>query len=257
MTDYIWDIEVKGGEGSGHHGHRGRPGQQGGSLPRVAGTPRSSFHNAVAGGKISEVDEMATGTSGAYFVRYEDGSSGIMKFVGVKCEVFADKLDDILGFDLVPETILSGYYGKEVSIQSWVKYAFLGDEVGRGTHEDNSERLANMAVLDYILVNHDRHGGNYLFDDAGKLWAIDHELIEMDDRVSWGIPKSDAYRIFEGMKIPILPDTRARLTDATLRQDIYDTLHELDFPQDTADSLLARMDVIAELGYVPLGYKIY
>jgi len=44
MTEeYFWDVEVKGGPpsasgpGSGHHGHRGRPGQQGGSLPSSAG----------------------------------------------------------------------------------------------------------------------------------------------------------------------------------------------------------------------------
>jgi len=37
MSNFFWDVEVKGGEGSGHHDHLGRPGQQGGSLPSSAG----------------------------------------------------------------------------------------------------------------------------------------------------------------------------------------------------------------------------
>jgi len=39
MTDFFWNVEIKGGPavgsgpGSGHHGHAGRPGEVGGSLP--------------------------------------------------------------------------------------------------------------------------------------------------------------------------------------------------------------------------------
>lgn len=38
MTKLI--ITYKGGSGSGHHGHRGRPGEQGGSLPGDGGAPK-------------------------------------------------------------------------------------------------------------------------------------------------------------------------------------------------------------------------
>jgi len=33
MKKYRWKLKIKGGPGSGHHGHAGRPGKRGGSLP--------------------------------------------------------------------------------------------------------------------------------------------------------------------------------------------------------------------------------
>jgi len=62
--DYFWDVEVKGGPsdgtgpGSGHWGHRGRPGLQGGSLPSGTGgaaTLRDTsayFFRAVEAGQV-------------------------------------------------------------------------------------------------------------------------------------------------------------------------------------------------------------
>jgi hypothetical protein len=43
-------------------------------------------------------------------------------------------------------------------------------------HPNNRLRLLQMAVLDVLINNVDRHLGNILIDRQGKIWAIDHGL---------------------------------------------------------------------------------
>ncbi len=60
--DFHWQLEVKGGPGSGHHGHAGRPGEVGGSAPGKGGgtAPGKTVINNVYehfGAQRKKVDE--------------------------------------------------------------------------------------------------------------------------------------------------------------------------------------------------------
>jgi len=51
MPDYQWELEVKGGPGSGHWGHAGRPGKRGGSLPGKGGSSGPASNDDSWGGE--------------------------------------------------------------------------------------------------------------------------------------------------------------------------------------------------------------
>jgi uncharacterized repeat protein (TIGR03843 family) len=92
-------------------------------------------------------------------------------------EVATRLLADLLGWDLVPPTVLrpDGPVG-EGSLQEFVDhdperhYFVLHDE---GTHDDQLRRLA---VFDLIANSADRKGGHVLADADGHIWAIDNGL---------------------------------------------------------------------------------
>jgi hypothetical protein len=121
-------------------------------------------------------------------------------------EAVTDTIDDLLEWDLVPPTVSREFEpldhdessfieGSAVSFQEWKKGArqlnsFL--PVGQRAfpyerllslaqraakmHPSNHLRLLQMAVLDVLIYNYDRHSGNILVDRQGKVWAIDHGL---------------------------------------------------------------------------------
>ena len=46
-SEELAEVIERGGPGSGHHGHAGRPGEVGGSQPKVGKSPIASFRNNV------------------------------------------------------------------------------------------------------------------------------------------------------------------------------------------------------------------
>ncbi|GAA2782072.1 hypothetical protein GCM10010452_07500 [Crossiella cryophila] len=84
-------------------------------------------------------------------------------------EVAASRVDELLGFGLVPTTtMVTGPLG-EGSLQDFVVAG-----PGRQAADYPLAQQERMAVLDYIAGNTDRHPGNYLTDHDGNLVAIDH-----------------------------------------------------------------------------------
>ncbi|MDG4789744.1 hypothetical protein O7626_28105 [Micromonospora sp. WMMD1102] len=155
-----------------------------------------------------------------YDITFTDGTHGIYKpnvpeneFVQVRSsipesglaarEVAASRLNEDLGFDLVPTTARwDGPHGSG-SMQEFVENASQGREV---TDYSVPER-EQMAVLDYVSGNTDRHMGNYLTGPDGRLVAIDH---------GYSFPQSNAEPlrsefVQERMNSPLSPDTMARL----------------------------------------------
>lgn len=123
----------------------------------------------------------------AYDVAFTDGTHGVYKpnmpeneFVQVRStipenelaarEVAASRLNEDLGFDLVPTTARwDGPHGPG-SMQEFVENA----GPGRAVTDYPAREREQMAVLDYISGNTDRHMGNYLTGSDGRLVAIDH-----------------------------------------------------------------------------------
>ncbi|WP_211305315.1 hypothetical protein [Crossiella equi] len=119
----------------------------------------------------------------AYAITFDDGSSAIYKpsegtedlRIGVPAtelaerEVASSRVDELLGFGLVPTTtMVDGPHGPG-SMQNFV-------EAGYGLPSDQYPLVQQerMAVLDYVVGNTDRHRGNYMTAPDGGLVAIDH-----------------------------------------------------------------------------------
>jgi len=92
-------------------------------------------------------------------------------------EVAAYLLSEVLGFDLVPPTILrDGPYG-EGSMQWFVDvdhrqhYFTIHEE-----RPDLHDKLRAVAVFDLLANNTDRKSGHVLIDADDHIWGIDHGL---------------------------------------------------------------------------------
>jgi len=268
MTDYIWDIEVKGGPGdgsgpgSGHHGHRGRPGQQGGSLP------------GTGGGDISIIYPVGRGIVRGLVVEYKGGMA-LWKEMSPEhlpssiqdghMEVAADKVDNALEFNLVPHTEYATLDGVEGTAQEWIEMGRTGDDIATKSplYEQNADRINDMAVLDYILLNIDRHSGNYVFDEDGAIWAVDHGAINMlnnsnnDFSIDLGtLNPFDFQELNEHNEgIIIRPETLKKLKDPDYRARVRDAvsamgvLHEREL-----NRMVDRMRNMAYTGLVPVVY---
>jgi hypothetical protein len=131
--------------------------------------------------------------SEAYRTEFRDGSAGVYKPMAGEDsprssvpegelwnrEIAVSRLDEALGFDLVPTT--TEWTGPD-GIGSMQEFE---DNATNGLAPDaytDAER-ERMAVLDYVSGNTDRHWGNYLTGADGRLVAIDHGL---------SLPESDA-----------------------------------------------------------------
>lgn len=129
---------------------------------------------------------LAANANDVFEANFDDGSKGVYKpaqgeAFGLridiphgelwKREVAASRLDDLLGFDLVPmTTVWDGHQGVG-SMQNWSE----GSNPGRrpvNTYDDSE--VERMAVFDYVIGNTDRHRNNYLTDPDGHIVAIDH-----------------------------------------------------------------------------------
>jgi hypothetical protein len=91
-------------------------------------------------------------------------------------EVAAYLISDLLGWDLVPPTVLrKGPHGLG-SIQQFIQaqedahfFTIQGDE-------DYTDVLERLVAFDVIVNNADRKAGHCLLDQDGRLWAIDNAL---------------------------------------------------------------------------------
>jgi hypothetical protein len=86
-------------------------------------------------------------------------------------EVAAYEVSQILGLNNVPPTAMREVNGRTGMVQQFVPGATDFANHGGGT---NVRDHFDMAVLDVVIGNTDRHQGNGIIDPQGKMWAIDH-----------------------------------------------------------------------------------
>ncbi len=89
-------------------------------------------------------------------------------------EVMSSRIDQALGFGLIPETACGEGPLGPGAIQRYITPDDDFDPTPMVRVGD--ERLWPMAVLDLLLNNADRKLGHILRDRKGTLWAIDHGL---------------------------------------------------------------------------------
>lgn len=132
------------------------------------------------------------GANETWLTTFADGSEGVFKpeygeYPGLRPgidagtyynrEVAGSLVADLLGFDdLVPKTTFREHYGKKGSVQEFIPNTKTAKRVDESLMHDGNEDLARAAVFDYITGNADRHHGNWLLDQNGKLVLIDNGL---------------------------------------------------------------------------------
>lgn len=86
-------------------------------------------------------------------------------------EEAAYKLSTYLGLNLVPMTVQRTYKVQRtynVSIQDWIAGESRPKEISRNLE------TASIALFDSLIFNRDRHGGNVLWDERGRIHLIDN-----------------------------------------------------------------------------------
>ena len=157
-------------------------------------------------------------------------------------EVAAYELSELLGWDLVPHTVLRDGPLGQGSVQRFVdadfeQHYFTLYEAGR--HHD---RLRAMCAFDLLTNNTDRKSGHCLVSVGDQLFGIDHGLCFHEDfklrTVIWE---------FAGEAIPtgLLDDVRRLCADG-----LSPALEELLRPVEQ-DALLVRAHDVLELATFP------
>lgn len=182
--------------------------------------------------EVQSVKPLAPGdhANAAFKVDFDDGTGGLYKpstgeTPGLRIdvpvgqfwsrEIGASRLDELLGFDLVPTTTdWNGHKGIG-SMQEWDTDADRGLSVDWYVQEDQDK----MAVLDYVTGNTDRHKDNYLTD-------IDQHPVAIDNGCTFP----------EGWFDPIRSDFVAERIDMPIHGDVLDKVRSLD-TETFADTL--------------------
>lgn len=146
------------------------------------------FSSAVQAGRIDHSAKLGEGMFGAEVRAYTGDGKGVWKRIHFRMgdrwlhdgnnEVAADCLDRLLGVDVVPETVFDP--GRTGTSQRFVENGVVGARASPRSQHDvlhkQPERYYAILALDIILGNPDRHIGNYIYDERGRVWAIDHGL---------------------------------------------------------------------------------
>lgn len=91
-------------------------------------------------------------------------------------ELMAYKVDQILGFNLVPAVVNRTVGNLKGSLQGRIKNCYTGKDK-EWDIKIKPEELTRAAIFDYLLDVKDRHSGNFIIDaDTNKLWLIDHDF---------------------------------------------------------------------------------
>jgi len=211
MRDFIKQTDL-----NRQYGREQIPGSR---VKKVVVTPEVRFDMRTAKYTVSSTSR-GSGYFESKWVVFDDGTEAIMKPDPVQyfareidnttCserEALAYDMDQILGTNLVPETV----YRKDVNA-SFQKYISNAPTGIYATHKvKNPEDWGLMALLDMVLGNEDRHYGNLLVKN-GKLYAIDHGLI-LPDVDDIQIPFDE---VFSKVSRSLLPPLRVTLAQLPL-----------------------------------------
>ena len=153
-------------------------------------------------------------------------------------------LDRALGFNLVPVAYVTDFNDERGAVVCYVKGAAPSENI----NEYDPAWIMRAGVLDYIMMQTDRHTGNYLThpDDPKRPILIDNGLgFPVADFVQW----SPFVEAVIGKEIPtdILADLRVLVGDSAIWKDIATLVG-----QAAADKALARAKELIDNGAVPV-----
>ena len=127
-------------------------------------------------------------------------------------DVVAYKLDRLLGVNMVPVAV-----PREVGGESGVAQYWLPDSINEGKRRDRglaikadcniAPQFNIMNVFDLLIFNVDRNLGNVLYDEAGRVWLIDHSRAFGTQR---GVPS-----MLRDAQVTVTPELSAMLRQVT------------------------------------------
>lgn len=161
-------------------------GSRSGALGGEDATPQALDGRVTAakkiGGSANDVQKVTLDDGSSHIVKGESLAAKVQsRMFGIRSqnaqEVAAYKVDQAMGLDMVPETKLATYQGRDVVQQEFVPgkppKELAGDPVlDTPTYKKG---VLDMKAFDYLIKNIDRHKGNYLVDpQTGKVILIDN-----------------------------------------------------------------------------------
>ncbi|MFB3069025.1 MAG: hypothetical protein ACE1ZI_07095 [Acidobacteriota bacterium] len=154
-------------------------------------------------------------------------------------ECAAYELSRLLGLDNIPPTVEREIQGQKGSLQLWIEGGVTETDrrdQGYPLLDEETLRLhwQVMLVFDNLIFNDDRNRGNYLYDQKGKLWMIDHtRSFRTDEELPYpsGILYSE-HRLWEGLQ---------KLESAVMRTHLQKYLGPSEL-----ESLIKRKDRLVE-----------
>ena len=156
-------------------------------------------------------------------------------------EIAAYRLSELLGWGIVPETVMrDGPFGPG-SVQRFVDADFSEHYFTLLERDEHGDDLRTIATFDLLANNADRKSGHCLLAE-GRVWAIDHGLCFHTEpklrTVMWD---------FAGEEIPdrLLADIR-RVADADPLRDLGDVLSEAE-----RKALASRARTLLRIGRFP------
>ena len=229
--------------------------------PQYAERPRQSIptteDEAILSSRERLNGRLLNGKHGVYLVNLKDDGSGVYKpeatqltpeaGTGAKRERAAYLFDRFLGFNMVPPTVIRDAGEGEGSMQRFIADAKTADEIDveakMAFKAFPKEEKLRLDLLDYLLVNIDRHGGNWLVKDQ-KIYAIDHGFA-FTEHLRWEYYCRENLLQYNGMEIP--EDIRQSIlelhTSNRMRELFTAVMSELLSAQGL-DELLARIGLL-------------
>lgn len=163
-------------------------------------------------------------------------------------EVAAYLVDEALGWELVPPTVLreDAPHGPG-AVQRFVPhdpdhhYFALLDE---GGHE---RRLAQMAVFDLLVNNADRKGGHVVMSDDGRIFGIDHGLtFHVQPKLRTVVWDVGGHEVEAGWREDVRQLAAELADDGPLRRRLAELLSD-----DELDTLAERAAAVVDLTALP------
>jgi hypothetical protein len=143
-----------------------------------------------------------------------------------QAEIAAYELDQMLGLDMVPPTVVREIRGKKGSLQLWIEDCELfKDAEGRPAKAyEWSKELARMVMFDALIFNPDRNAGNFLVSPHWEIILIDHSQAFLNKK---NLPKDKEdvpfrfdRKVVENLRGLQVDDIRARFEGILLKDQI-------------------------------------
>lgn len=116
------------------------------------------------------------GMNDVFLLTLEDGTRAVFKphqgaHNDIASEISSYKISKFFAIDQVPPTVERNYQGVLGSLQLFIENARTGFF---HTPIMNQEEELREVLLDYIIANQDRYDQNFLINERGNLFSIDH-----------------------------------------------------------------------------------
>lgn len=182
------------------------------------------------------------GDGAVVFKSYEGQDDQTIK--EYKTERAAYLVDEFLGFDLIPPTVIRTIDGKIGSAQRFISdatHACVRDEFGTFTDSESLQRdQSKLLVLDFILWNTDRHGENYLIKDE-RIIAIDHGRSFVCREIDNCVYPVNNFKLSGTLVQNLVTLFSNAKKVSQLRQSLMELL-----PEDQVNACLERIEYVAQ-----------